>query len=49
VAGKTRFTCVDGPEFDGHEVDFGLLATRLQMYSEQERLALERCRCEKNG
>ncbi|HOD37010.1 MAG TPA: sulfide/dihydroorotate dehydrogenase-like FAD/NAD-binding protein [Syntrophales bacterium] len=49
VAGKTRFTCVDGPEFDGHDVDFGLLTTRLQMYTEQERLALERCRCEKNG
>ena len=49
VAGKTRFTCVDGPEFDGHEVDFGLLMTRLQMYTEQEKLALERCRCEKNG
>jgi len=49
VAGKTRFTCVDGPEFDGHDVDFGLLMTRLQMYTEQEKLALERCRCEKNG
>jgi ferredoxin--NADP+ reductase len=49
VAGKTRFTCVDGPEFDGHDVDFGLLMTRLLMYTEQEKLALERCRCEKNG
>jgi ferredoxin--NADP+ reductase len=49
VAGKTRFTCVDGPEFDGHDVDFGLLMTRLQMYTEQEKQALERCRCEKNG
>ncbi len=49
VAGKTRFTCVDGPEFDGHDVDFGLLMTRLQMYTEQEKLALERCRGEKNG
>jgi len=49
VAGKTRFTCVDGPEFDGHDVDFGLLMTRLQMYTEQEKMALERCRCEKNG
>jgi len=49
VAGKTRFSCVDGPEFDGHDVDCGLLMTRLQMYTEQEKLALERCRCEKNG
>jgi len=49
VAGKTRFTCVEGPEFDGHEVDFGLLTTRLQMYTEQEKLALERCRGKQNG
>jgi NAD(P)H-flavin reductase len=32
VAGKTKFTCVDGPEFDGHEVDFDLLSDRLKMY-----------------
>jgi ferredoxin--NADP+ reductase len=45
VGGKTKFTCVDGPEFDGHEVDFGLLTSRLQMYAEQEQLARDRCRC----
>jgi len=45
VGGKTKFTCVDGPEFDGHEVDFGLLMSRLQMYAEQEQKARERCRC----
>jgi len=35
--GKTKFTCVDGPEFDGHEVDFNLLSNRLRMYSKQEK------------
>jgi ferredoxin--NADP+ reductase len=32
VGGETRFACVDGPEFDGHLVDFDLLADRLQTY-----------------
>jgi len=32
VGGKTKFVCVDGPEFDGHEVDFDLLRKRLEMY-----------------
>jgi glutamate synthase (NADPH/NADH) small chain len=36
VGGKTRFTCVDGPEFNGHEVDFGLLMSRLGTYAEAE-------------
>ncbi|MDR0361112.1 MAG: NADPH-dependent glutamate synthase [Planctomycetota bacterium] len=36
VGGKTRFTCVDGPEFDGHEVDFPMLLSRLGAYREQE-------------
>ncbi len=42
VGGKTRFACVDGPEFDGHEVDYAELADRLTAYRAQERLALER-------
>ncbi|MEM3575228.1 MAG: sulfide/dihydroorotate dehydrogenase-like FAD/NAD-binding protein, partial [Candidatus Bathyarchaeia archaeon] len=37
VGGKTKFTCVDGPEFDGHEVDFDLLLDRLNQYVEEER------------
>ncbi|AFC99862.1 sulfide dehydrogenase (flavoprotein) subunit SudB [Methanocella conradii HZ254] len=41
VGGKTRFACVDGPEFDGHEVDFDELLARLRMYSAEERLADE--------
>jgi ferredoxin--NADP+ reductase len=42
VAGKVRFACVDGPEFDAHEVDFDELARRNRAYLEQERLVLER-------
>lgn len=42
VAGKTQFTCVDGPEFDGHKVDFDELTTRLSAYRDQERISMER-------
>ena len=37
VGGKTRFACVDGPEFDGHEVNFDELMLRLQAYNEDEK------------
>ncbi|MDD5644381.1 MAG: sulfide/dihydroorotate dehydrogenase-like FAD/NAD-binding protein [bacterium] len=37
VGGKTKFTCVDGPEFDGHEVDFDELSRRLRGYSDMEK------------
>ncbi len=40
VGGKTKFTCVDGPEFDAHEVDFGLLLSRLGTYQREEYRAL---------
>jgi ferredoxin--NADP+ reductase len=49
VGGKTRFTCVDGPEFDGHQVDFKLLADRLRMYCDQEREAYEKHKCGCDG
>lgn len=49
VGGKTRFACVDGPEFDGHQVDFDLLTSRLRMYCEQEGVANEKHRCGWNG
>ncbi len=39
VGGKTRFACVDGPEFDGHEVDWNLLLSRLDQYKEEEEIA----------
>ena len=38
VGGKTKFACVDGPEFDGHEVDFPELRRRLSAYRDQERI-----------
>jgi ferredoxin/flavodoxin---NADP+ reductase len=48
VGGKTKFTCVDGPEFDGHEVDFNLLTNRLRMYQDQEKQTFEAHRCQCN-
>jgi ferredoxin--NADP+ reductase len=39
VGGKTQFACVDGPEFDGHEVDFEELMQRLQAYTAEEAAA----------
>jgi len=43
VGGQTLFACVDGPEFDGHLVDFDLLMDRLSTYREQEQESLKRC------
>ena len=43
VRNETKFACVDGPEFDGHQVDFDLLMDRLGMYRDQEKESLERC------
>jgi len=42
VGGKTKFACVDGPDFDAHEVDFDELTSRLQMYQKQEKVAYDR-------
>ena len=36
VGGQTKFACVDGPEFDGHQVDYDELMLRLQAYCEDE-------------
>ncbi|AFG38848.1 sulfide/dihydroorotate dehydrogenase-like FAD/NAD-binding protein [Spirochaeta africana] len=44
VNGETRFTCVDGPEFDGHQVDFENMLARLGSYRPQEQDALHKCR-----
>jgi ferredoxin/flavodoxin---NADP+ reductase len=41
VGGETKFACVDGPEFDGHKVDFDLLWDRLGTYREQEQAAIK--------
>ena len=49
VGGKTLFTCVDGPEFDGHQVDFDEAMRRQAMYRSQEGTANEKhnhkCNC----
>ncbi len=42
VGGKTVFVCVDGPEFDAHQVDFNVLRQRGSMYHDQERQSLDR-------
>ena len=41
VGGDTKFACVDGPEFDGHKVDFEELAKRLASYLDEERTSME--------
>ncbi len=42
VGDQTQFTCVDGPEFDGHLVDWDLLLSRQKIYSEDEKCSLDR-------
>ncbi|MBN2187632.1 MAG: sulfide/dihydroorotate dehydrogenase-like FAD/NAD-binding protein [Dehalococcoidia bacterium] len=39
VDGQTKFSCVDGPEFDGHQVDWELLSSRMRTYSTEERIS----------
>ena len=55
VGGETKFSCVDGPEFDGHQVDFAEMARRSVIYKNQEKVSLDlyegkgpkshQCRC----
>ena len=42
VNGRTQFVCVDGPEFDAHQVDWDLLLARQRIYLDEEKIALER-------
>ena len=51
VGGKVKFACVDGPDFDGHQVDFDELMNRNSIYREQEAAAKEQhdCRLERLG
>jgi len=42
VGGEAKFACVDGPEVDGHKVDFDLLMSRQRFYHEEEKCALDR-------
>lgn len=41
VGGETKFACVDGPEFDGHLVDFDQVIKRTGMYREEEKVAMD--------
>ena len=45
VGGKTKFACVDGPDFNGHEVDFDEAMKRLRTYREQEQEATREFNC----
>jgi len=42
VGGTTKFVCVDGPEFDGHQVDFKELVMRNRAYLREEKVSMER-------
>jgi NAD(P)H-flavin reductase len=42
VGGVVKFACVDGPDFDGHQVDFDDLMTRLKRFAQEEKAAAER-------
>ncbi len=44
VDGKPKFVCVDGPEFDGHKVNFDLMMKRMNAYKKQEQQAYEQYR-----
>jgi ferredoxin--NADP+ reductase len=51
VGGDTKFACVDGPDFDGHKVDWDILFARQKVYLEEEKLSLEKweaCHCTKS-
>lgn len=53
VGDATRFACVDGPEFDGHQVNWELVLLRSRMFVDEERLAMQSfhrkggCKCQK--
>lgn len=42
IGNEIKFACVDGPDFDGHKVDFNDLMMRLKRYAEEEKVALDR-------
>lgn len=46
VDGATRFVCVDGPDFDGHQVDWDLLLARQKSYLAEEKDSLEKYQCQ---
>jgi len=51
IGGTTKFACVDGPDFDGHQVDWNTVFDRQKVYLKEEKESLERwekCRCGKS-
>jgi len=54
VGGQTKFACVDGPEFDGHKVNWDLVMLRAKMFVNEEGQAMQHvhggggCKCQKN-
>ena len=46
VGGATRFACVDGPDFDGHKVDWDLMTVRSKAYSVEEKVSMEKWQCQ---
>jgi ferredoxin/flavodoxin---NADP+ reductase len=42
VAGKTKFVCVDGPEFNAHEIDYDEMMKRLNTYKKEEQISYQR-------
>lgn len=49
VGGETKFACVDGPDFDGHQVDFDEAMRRQQFYKKDESVSLEKHICKLTG
>lgn len=49
VGGETKFACVDGPDFDGHLVDFDEAMRRQQMYKDHEKQSIEEHECKLGG
>ncbi len=49
VGGETKFACVDGPDFDGHLVDYDEAMARGRMYLAEEKTAMEKHNCRLGG
>ena len=49
VGGQTKFACVDGPDFDGHQVDFQEALSRSRMYLDEEKISMEKHACRLGG
>jgi len=49
VGGMTKFACVDGPDFDGHQVDWDLLFARQRIYLDEEKRSMEQWQSQSGG